>query len=505
MSEALHTLLNINLALALAVAGVMAARVPVRWLFGARVGYGLWILPPLTALAMLAPARVMTVVVPSLPAQARPPFGETFAEAATTAANSFDVRPLGFGVWLAGIAVSLIWLACRQAQFTRAARAGRAGPAVVGVLRPRVVTPADFAERYTAREREIVLAHERAHLERGDPAINAAVALLTCVNWFNPAIHVMGRWLRIDQELACDARVIAAHPKARRIYAEAMLKTQLADWPLPLGCCWATHPLAQRVRLLSRPTPSRARRLVGGGVTVALGLAAGIGTWAARPAEMVLVSRPFSQPSPVAPIALVSDPTPRVPSAPTRPRGPIKPRDTSSEVKAVKVAAIDTPPPVQVEPTPAVFALAPAADASRMRIIRAVARRSTVEPGSAVRVVASGLSPDGVPLWADFTAFGSQQLYRKGSYERNGSRFSLFTSVVQDGQRLRVTVSLTRAFHPDLTASIDLAPNQTGVLRLPTGQPIVVTTTVRSETAEEIEEGRRFQAAEGSTRRMGWL
>jgi beta-lactamase regulating signal transducer with metallopeptidase domain len=504
MSEALQTLLNINLALALAVVGVMTARLPARRLFGTRVAYGLWILPPLAALAMLVPARVITVVVPSLPAQARPPLGEAFTEAAATAVASFDVKPLVLGVWLAGMAVSLIWLACRQVQFTRATRAGRAGPAVVGVMRPRVVTPADFAERYTAREREIVLAHERAHLERGDPAVNAAVALLTCVNWFNPAIHVMGRWLRIDQELACDARVIAAYPKARKIYAEAMLKTQFADRPLPLGCHWATHPLAQRVRLLSRPTPSRTRRVVGGGVTVVLGLAAAVGTWAARPAEMVLVAQPFSPPS-LAPVPLVADPAPRGSSAPTRPRGPIKPRETPSELEVVKVAALDIPPPVQVEPSPVAFALAPPANPSRMRIIRAVAQRSTVELGSAVRVVASGLSPDGAPLWADFTAFGSQRLYRKGSYERNGSRFSLFTSVVQDGQRLRVTVSLTRAFHPDLTGSIDLAPNQTGVLRLPTGQPIVVTATVRSETTEEIEEGRRFQAAEGSPRRIEWL
>ncbi len=105
------------------------------------------------------------------------------------------------------------------------------------------------------------------------------------------------------------------------------------------------------------------------------------------------------------------------------------------------------------------------------RITRAVADRSLVQPGSAVRVVASGLAPDGDPLWSDFTAFGSQRLYRKGAYERGGSRYSVFTSVVQEGQRLKVTVSLGKAFRPELTGTIDLLPNQTGILRLPTGQP----------------------------------
>jgi beta-lactamase regulating signal transducer with metallopeptidase domain len=500
MSEALQTLVSVNLALALAVIAVMAVRLAVRRLFGARVAYGLWILPPLVALALLAPARVMTVAVPSVPAQAQPAAGQTFAGATAAAVAPFDMRPLVLGIWLAGILMSLIWLACRQVQFARAARAGRAGPAVVGVLRPRVVTPADFAERYTPREREIVLAHEQAHLEHRDPTVNAVVALLTCVNWFNPAVHVMGRWLRIDQELACDARVIAAHPKARKIYAEAMLKTQLADRPLPLGCYWATHPLAQRVRLLSRPTPSRTRRLVGSGFTIALGLGTGLWTWAARPAEIVLVSqRPLA-----APVNRVVDPPSRAPSPPTRPRGPLR---SPSEIKAASlpVDVASEPRPVQVESSPEAIAVAPPAGLRPLRIIRAVAQRSLVEPGSAVRVLASGLSPDGVPLWADFTAFGSQRFYRKGSYERNGSRFSLFTSVVQDGERLRVTVSLTKAFHPDLTGAIDLAPNQTGVLRLPTGQPIIVTATVRSETAEEIEEGRRFQANEAASHRINWL
>lgn len=493
MTEALETLLRVNLALAAAIAVVMAARVPVRRLFGARVAYALWILPPLAALAMLVPARVVTVTAPTLPALAQPASGAPSTQAAAMAAASFDPGPLLAGLWLVGVAASLAWLIWRQVQFARAVRAGQAGPAVVGVLRPRMVTPTDFAERYTPREREVVLAHERTHLERGDPPVNAAVALMTCVNWFNPACHVMARWLRIDQELACDARVIAAHPKARKAYAEAMLKTQLAARPLPLGCHWSSHPLAQRVRLLSRPSPSRARRLVGVGLTLVLGQAGAIGVWAARPAEFVLVSEAPSAPE--ARPAIVSA-SPRATEAPPSLRQPTKPAPPTAKVAETPVVAA-TPEPalaqaeIQAAPTPAT-APPPFADLRSPRIIRAIADRSLVEPGSAVRVIASGLAPDGAPLWADFTAFGSQRLYRKGAYARRGSRYSLFTSVVQEGQRLRVTVSLGKAFRPELTGSIDLAPNETGILRLPTGQAMVVTALVRAETPEEIEEGQRL-------------
>jgi beta-lactamase regulating signal transducer with metallopeptidase domain len=478
-------LLRANLALAVAVAGVLVLRRPVRRLFGARIAYGLWILPPLAVLAMLVPARVVTMRLAGAAMEAT----ETALPSAAAAPDAppFDALPWLAGLWLAGVLACLAWQTWRQLRFARAARAGRAGPAVVGLLRPRVVTPADFAQRYTPAEREVVLAHEQVHLERGDPTVNAALALLTCVNWFNPAAHAMSHWLKIDQELACDARVVANYPRARKAYAQAMLKTQLAARPMPLGCHWSSHPLAERVRLLTRPAPSRARRLLGAGLTVTLALTAAVGAWAARPARLAFT---YETPAASAPEDAATGRgawAPSAPHAPSPPARPAKPRGP-----AAKAETKATTEPLVAVAAPAPEPIRPPAMLRQPHIIQAVADRSLVQPGSAVRVVASGLAPDGIPLWSDFTAFGSQRLYRKGAYERGGSRYSVFTSVVQEGERLRVTVSLGKAFRPELTGSIDLAPGQTGIIRMPTGQAMVVTATVRPETPEEVEEGRRM-------------
>src|SRR5690606_27588265 len=100
----------------------------------------------------------------------------------------------------------------------------RAGPVVIGVLKPRIVVPADFARRFTVEERALVLAHERGHLARRDPMINAIAVLVRSLGWFNPLVHVAAAALRIDQELACDARVLAKD-RAPRCYAGAMLKS----------------------------------------------------------------------------------------------------------------------------------------------------------------------------------------------------------------------------------------------------------------------------------------
>ena len=490
MSELLLVLTRTNLALAAAILLVIALRLPVRRLFGARVAYGLWSLVPLAALAMLLPARVATVAVQSAPQGAAP----TMALEAGAPVFQLQRGPdlwLAVGVlWIAGGLVSLAWLGWRQVQFGRAVREGRAGPAVVGVIAPRIVTPLDFGRRYTPREQLVVLAHEAAHIARQDCRINAVVALARCLNWFNPAVHLAAHYLRVDQELACDAQVVAAHPTARRSYAEAMLKTQLAARPLPLGCYWpaqSAHPLAERIRLLSWQTPGRARRRAGMAVVALLGLGAAWSAWAARPVEIVRVPVavqariPATEPAP-------ADPAPPARQPARKSQATAKPSPAPAETDASPQP--ETEPQPTFEPT-SLLTLQPPTPPNRLAKIRAVASRSAVEPGSAVRVLATMTDPDGIPLTTDLTAFGSQSAYRSGYYQRNGSRYSLFTSVYQQGDRFWVTASLNRRLHPPQAGTIALASGETGSIVLGDGQVITVTPTARAETPEEVDEGKR--------------
>jgi beta-lactamase regulating signal transducer with metallopeptidase domain len=479
MSDALLLLLRINLAVAAAVAVVMLLRLPVRRLFGARIAYRLWSLAALAAAAMLLPVRVVTVAQAPSSGMLPDAFVSGPVAPALRLQPGHDLAPILAGLWIAGALASLGWLVWRQAQFGRALREGRAGPAVIGVLKPRIVTPADFTARYTPREQLVVLAHEQTHIARHDSRINAAVALVRCASWFNPLIHVLAQTLRIDQELACDAQVVAAHPNARRSYAEAMLKTQLAARPLPIGCYWpaqAAHPLAERIGLLRRKTPSRARRRAGAAAVALLGLGVAWSAWAARPAETVLAPGPVREPP-----ALPGRTAPAAAPTPSGPAG----RATARTLQLRTHTPAD----------PAADASAPPADAETQPFpdhkVYGVASRSSVEPGSAVRLLATMTDRDGVPLTTDLTAFGSQSAYRFGYYWKKGSRYSLFTSVVQQDNRFAVTASLDRRFSPDLSGSIVLAAGQTGRIVLADGQVVTVTPWVRPETRWEVEEGRR--------------
>jgi beta-lactamase regulating signal transducer with metallopeptidase domain len=496
MSEALAILLRVNLAMACAVALAMLLRRPARRLFGARVAYQLWALVPLSAVAMLLPARVITVAATG-PAAGPQVFGAIIDPAPPLALPSgSDLSTVFTAIWIAGAAAGLAHLVWRQMQFSRAVRAGRAGPAVVGVLRPRIVTPRDFAGRYTPREQRVVLAHEETHIARQDSRINAVVALARCLNWFNPLVHVLAHYLRIDQELACDAQVVAAHPAARRSYAEAMLKTQLAARPPPIGCYWpaqAAHPLAERIGLLSRSSPGRVVRTLGAASVSALALSAAWAAWAARPAQIAYAPKAVAA---AASLAAARDAPPPAPQPTVRPET-VQPVATPPEPVEPFAYARDpsaggfteaTDDPEKVTPE---RRLLPPGLFGPSKKVHAIARWSSVEPGSAVRVYATMKDPDGHSLVTDLTAFGSQSWYRLGYIERNSSPYKLFTSVTQHGDRLTVTAGLNQSLKSILSGSIDLTSGETGAIRLPNGLIVTVTPTLRAETSEETAEGQR--------------
>jgi hypothetical protein len=238
------------------------------------------------------------------------------------------------------------------------------------VFRPRVILPADFESRYTQAEQSLVLAHERVHLCRADAMWNALAALIRCVFWFNPLMHYAASRFRVDQELSCDAAVMQRHPDARRVYADAMLKTQLADGSLPAGCHWrSAHPLKERLMMLKQPAPRRARRMAGGVFVATLLTGIGYTAWAAEPA-MPAPSPPQAlpaEPQPPAPPVLADAPAPPAPELPlTAPAAlPALPAEAAPPAPpALPSEAAPPAPPAAASPAVPAEAAQPAAPAT---------------------------------------------------------------------------------------------------------------------------------------------
>lgn len=299
--EIMQPLLQVTLASSTACLLVLLLRGPLRRRLGAGAAYGLWAMVPLSAVALLLPAPrtavlanpVAAVVGPVLPVPGSVSGGWGWADGLLL-------------LWGGGALLMAALLCWQQRRFVRALGPLQALgngcwqgadvpglPALVGVLRPRIVLPAGFARRYSADEQGLIVLHERIHLRRGDGWINALVALWCCLFWFNPLFVLAQRCLRADQEFSCDERVIAQRGDARRSYASAMLKTSLALSPLPMGCHWQDiHPLKERIVMLKREqqTPLQ-RHLAGVAVTAAVLLLSTV-AWAAQPAQPAAAAAP---------------------------------------------------------------------------------------------------------------------------------------------------------------------------------------------------------------------
>ena len=386
MSGFLLLLVKGNLAMGAAIILVSLIRRPLRAQFGAPIAYAIWLLVPIASVASLlpprevpAPAHVASVHAPAAPA---PVTGyvphSTLSTIEQLARHSvimsptpmkplgssyelFDVSRLLFAAWVLGLLFMAAYLTRVQIRFSAAVRRGQAGPAVLGFFRPRIVTPVGFQEQFTPQEQSAILAHECVHLARQDARINAFAAFLRCFCWFNPLIHLGARWLRIDQELACDAITVSG-AISRRDYSMALLKSQVMVGVLPFGCNWPgpQHPLVERIALLQRKPPGTARRLVGMSLVLLTATSAGLGAWAAQPpvaAKSMAARQPGMAPPTLPAIRAAQDQTtgnagPGQPVAPANPTGSGNDVDTLKNVRASRAISAAPVAHAQAKATP---------------------------------------------------------------------------------------------------------------------------------------------------------
>ena len=107
------------------------------------------------------------------------------------------------------------------------------GPAVFGLLRPRVVLPR-WLRAASETTQNLVLAHEQQHVVARDPQLLAlALALVVLFPWNLPLLWQLRR-LRFALEVDCDTRVLNADTDPAE-YGEALLFVSQRDASLPAG------------------------------------------------------------------------------------------------------------------------------------------------------------------------------------------------------------------------------------------------------------------------------
>ena len=110
-------------------------------------------------------------------------------------------------------------------------------PALMGILRPRLLMPPSLLEGLSAAEQRFIFLHELAHLKRCDILADWLLALLHAVHWFNPLVWVALGRMRADRELARDAMVLRITRGESAAYGQTILKLveTLGSRPLGMG------------------------------------------------------------------------------------------------------------------------------------------------------------------------------------------------------------------------------------------------------------------------------
>ena len=95
-------------------------------------------------------------------------------------------------------------------------------PLTIGFLKPIILIPVAAINGLTAKQLEVILLHELAHIKRNDYFINLLLMLVDAVMFFNPFSKYISRLIDKQRELSCDDAVLE-YNYSNSLYAEALL------------------------------------------------------------------------------------------------------------------------------------------------------------------------------------------------------------------------------------------------------------------------------------------
>lgn len=253
----------------LLIALLLVRPLALRWL-GARWQYSLWLAVPFLLLWPLLPLQLSPVAETSI-------FKVQLNMHQLSSGLAEEQRwsLLVLALWFSGVSVMAVTM-WRQYQrirlhlsaasrFTTAETSitckqsrDHQGPYVTGWWSPTVLLPVDFLQRFDPEQQQLILQHELTHWRRGDLHANLLALIVLTLFWFHPLCWLAYRAYRQDQELACDALVLATASSQQKIaYSYALLsniqshaQSSTAHWQLLSNHYGDKKMMKQRLQLL---------------------------------------------------------------------------------------------------------------------------------------------------------------------------------------------------------------------------------------------------------------
>ncbi|HXS92418.1 MAG TPA: M56 family metallopeptidase [Steroidobacteraceae bacterium] len=274
------------IALLVSIAAFAAERIAIlrrlqgRWIWVSALLLSL-MLPTLFGWQGARPSERTAVTLAMLAAREEPPVYELSPIAWVGGAAPLVARRVALDTWLligwsAMSALAVATLAIGWTQIRRRLRSSvegevndvkvtishDIGPAVVGIVRPRIVIPRWLLQQDAATQK-VVLEHEREHLRAQDVRVLGAALLVAVLVPWNLPIWWQLRRLRFAMEVDCDARVVRGG-QSRATYSAVLLNVATHLVPLraaAAGLSESGSSLEKRIRIMHTPLRARWRVL----------------------------------------------------------------------------------------------------------------------------------------------------------------------------------------------------------------------------------------------------
>jgi beta-lactamase regulating signal transducer with metallopeptidase domain len=274
------------IAVLVSVAALIAERIarlrrwPGRWIWTSALLLSI-LLPLLFGLQSARSSAKPAEVLATLAAMAEPPVYARSPIAWVGGDDATPARRITLDTWLLGswAAMSVLvvatltmgWMQLRhrlqcavdsEMNGARIAVTHDVGPAVVGIVRPRIVIPRWLLQEDAATQ-AIVIAHEQEHVRAHDVRLIGGALLIAMLLPWNLPLWWQLRRLRFAMEVDCDARVLRAG-QSPSPYSAVLLRVATHLVPLraaAAGLSESASSLEKRIRIMHTPPRQRWRLL----------------------------------------------------------------------------------------------------------------------------------------------------------------------------------------------------------------------------------------------------
>jgi TonB family protein len=238
----------------------------------------IWLAAIVAMALLLLPVSVPQTLRVTIDASAAAP------ATASVGSRSIQALPLIWSVIAAllllrwGFGVMRLYRITRQARGTEVIRVSESiqTPMTWGAIRPVILLPA-YVEAWSEEQREVVLRHERAHIERRDWLWQGFAQIMTAVFWFHPLVWLAAARMRQEAEHAADDATLASGVHASDYADRLMAVARRLSSKTPAAAAVAGVAMVRQPALTSRIAAildtARARTTAGLGARIGVVLA----------------------------------------------------------------------------------------------------------------------------------------------------------------------------------------------------------------------------------------